>query len=463
MAAKEGRKIANRTDMVYDTDRVSRKPDEPTYIRPTAADHTVDLDHPLEGFTVGNLADGKLVTNPLRDEQSEIGDANRVDTAPVAEVPHFMQFNAEDFDVGPLAEFYQPVTEPAADAHTHRDASVPCTPHAPVSSNETRSTAQSERSYRERSPTPHPAQRSLMEHYGGEDSALTTKNYAMNITVKKALRSRGAEAERVILKELSQMINKKVWTPVYMSALSSTEKGGIIRSQMFLKEKYLPSGHFEKLKARLVAGGNQQDKDLYDDLSSPTVSTSVVMTVFAIAAYEKRSAAVVDIGGAFLNADMNTGIKVYMRLDRTLSKMLIKLDGRYDKYCDAKGNIVVRLDKALYGCVESVALWYENLSETLRKAGFIENECEICVYNKWAYGLQCTIAVHVDDSIITSVDQQMIEDICSSLNERYGNITRQDGPILNYLGMVFGGRGRFLNANSYHVYCHCYTVIITAV
>jgi hypothetical protein len=33
---------------------------------------------------------------------------------------------------------------------------------------------------------------------------------------------------------------------------------------MFLKEKYLASGEFDKLKARLVAGGNQQDKDMYD-------------------------------------------------------------------------------------------------------------------------------------------------------------------------------------------------------
>lgn len=88
-----------------------------------------------------------------------------------------------------------------------------------------------------------------------------------------------------------------------------------------------------------------------------------------------------------MNADTNTGINVYMRFDGTMSKMLIKLDGRYNKYCDAKGNIVVRLDKALYGCVESAALWYENLSETLRKERFIENEYEICVYNKWANGL----------------------------------------------------------------------------
>ena len=37
---------------------------------------------------------------------------------------------------------------------------------------------------------------------------------------------------------------------------------------MFLKEKYLPTEGFEKLKARLVAGGNMQNKDLYEDLSA---------------------------------------------------------------------------------------------------------------------------------------------------------------------------------------------------
>ena len=31
----------------------------------------------------------------------------------------------------------------------------------------------------------------------------------------------------------------------------------------------------------------------------------------------------------------------------------------------------------------------------------------------------------------------MVEDICAHIKQRYGNITRYDGPILNYLGMVF--------------------------
>jgi hypothetical protein len=32
---------------------------------------------------------------------------------------------------------------------------------------------------------------------------------------------------------------------------------------MFLKEKFTASGEYDNLKARLVAGGDQQDKELY--------------------------------------------------------------------------------------------------------------------------------------------------------------------------------------------------------
>ena len=44
------------------------------------------------------------------------------------------------------------------------------------------------------------------------------------------------------------------------------------RTGTFLQGKYLPTGEFEKLKARLVAGGNQQDKDLHEDLSATASS-----------------------------------------------------------------------------------------------------------------------------------------------------------------------------------------------
>lgn len=207
---------------------------------------------------------------------------------------------------------------------------------------------------------------------------------------------------------------------------------------MFLKEKFLASGEFEKLKARLVAGGDQQDKNLYDDLSAPTVGTSSVFSILSIAAYEKRSITVIDISEAYLNADMTTGVEVHMRLDRNMSNMMIKLAPEYSEYTDHKGCVVVRLDKALYGCVESAALWHENLRASLSDLGYEPNAHDICVFNKRNEdGVQCTVAVHVDDLMITSVDEGMIESLAAGLIKRYGDITRKNGPVVNYLGMVF--------------------------
>ena len=48
---------------------------------------------------------------------------------------------------------------------------------------------------------------------------------------------------------------------------------------------------------------------------------------------------------------------------------MIKLAPRYSQFADHKGRIVVKLDKALYGCVESAALWYENLRASLAGLG----------------------------------------------------------------------------------------------
>ena len=67
----------------------------------------------------------------------------------------------------------------------------------------------------------------------------------LNISVSTALRTRGSDAVSVIEKELKQMITKKVWTPVNISSLSSEERRRIIRSSMFLKEKFLASGEYK--------------------------------------------------------------------------------------------------------------------------------------------------------------------------------------------------------------------------
>jgi hypothetical protein len=133
---------------------------------------------------------------------------------------------------------------------------------------------------------------------------------------------------------------------------------------------------------------------------------------------------VVDIGGAFLNAEMKTGVEVHMRLDKVMSDLQVRLHALYRRFQDVKGCIVVRLDRALYGCVESAALWYKNLRDTMTTLGYERNPHDICVFNKTnERGIQCTATVHVDDLLITSTDENMIEGLAEGIRARYGEIT----------------------------------------
>jgi hypothetical protein len=90
----------------------------------------------------------------------------------------------------------------------------------------------------------------ILEQRKKDTSVLTSGN----ISVRDALRTKGDEAKRVILKELQQMLTLRVIRPVHRAQLSESQRRAIIRSSMFLKAKYLPDGTFDKLKARLVAG-----------------------------------------------------------------------------------------------------------------------------------------------------------------------------------------------------------------
>jgi hypothetical protein len=263
--------------------------------------------------------------------------------------------------------------------------------------------------------------------------------FAFTMSVRAALRERGEEATPVILAELQQMLDKGVWHGVHTNKLTRSQRRSIIRSSMFLKDKFLASGAFEKFKARLVAGGNSQDKTLYENLSSPTVATTSVFTIAAIAAAEERHAVVIDIGGAFLHADLApTGVDVHMRLDRTMATMLVQLDPTYRSFVEENGTIVVQLDKALYGCVEASALWYAHLRDTLERDGFEVNAYDSCIYNKTGNsGEQITVGVHVDDLMVTSRSHEDIRSLEAALRRTYREIKVNEGKVLDYVGMTF--------------------------
>ena len=55
----------------------------------------------------------------------------------------------------------------------------------------------------------------------------------------------------------------------------------MIKSLVFVKDK-VDAEALVKMKSRLVAGGNGQDKSIYENISSPTVSMEASMCIIAM-------------------------------------------------------------------------------------------------------------------------------------------------------------------------------------
>ena len=179
-----------------------------------------------------------------------------------------------------------------------------------------------------------------------------------------------------------------------------------------------------------------QDRSEMGDVSSPVVSTMSVNVLAAIAAKERRHIACTDIGSAFLNSDMS-GEDVFMRLDRMMTDMLCGIDPSFREFVNSDGSIVVHLNKALYGCVRSSMLWYQTLTSFLVECGYVQNAYDPCVFNTIENDVQCTVFFHVDDLMITCVDESVIDHLNERLKARFGTVTTHHGTQHNYLGALF--------------------------
>lgn len=266
-----------------------------------------------------------------------------------------------------------------------------------------------------------PKRSSWKEKYA---TVLTT--YSMNQGVKKF----GQDALKSMHKEMLQLHDKKVFHPVHWKDLSPTQRKGVLRSHLFIKKK-----RDNSIKSRFVGGGNKQLRAFaMVDTNSPTVTTEALFSTIAIDAFEGRHVATMDIEGAYLHADMVGD--VYLNIEPILADILCDIDRSYSSFRNSDGRMLVKLDKALYGCIESARLFYDLLSNVLLSLGYEKNPYDQCIFNKTVNGNQCTIALHVDDLKVSCKDIKIIDQLAADLTARFGNVNRHDGPVVDYLGMI---------------------------
>ena len=216
--------------------------------------------------------------------------------------------------------------------------------------------------------------------------------------------------------------------------LDAIEDGDEVLSVNVIIEEKAVNGRFVKDKARIIAGGHRQVKKEFAELSSQTVNTESVFILLAVAAYEKRSLMVIDVKGAYLNADMEgpRGRRTYVEVPPWLASIFVEVEPTLGHFVDRKGVLRMRVVKALYGCIQSAALWQQTLSKALIDMGFRISNYDPCVAISSTGNI--ILCFHVDDILVIGRQPQDCERFKRDFGERF-TITSKMGGGLDYLGL----------------------------
>jgi hypothetical protein len=145
---------------------------------------------------------------------------------------------------------------------------------------------------------------------------------------------------------------------------------------MFVVIKYLANGQFDKVKARFVTDGRDQDPEMFPNKASPTVAIHSVFMVLGLAPTKPwRIVVKIDIKGAFIQMPM-TGEDVYMKIDPKITKYVVGLFPQLAEMVEDDGCLYTQMLKAMYGCIQASALWYALIRKLLEDFGYVVSETD---------------------------------------------------------------------------------------
>ena len=259
-----------------------------------------------------------------------------------------------------------------------------------------------------------------------------------NMSFRKAIKKHSQVAEESGFKEIQQIVLKDMMEPVKQEDLSADMIAKIIRSHTFFKEKFLRSGELEKLKARLVAGGNLVSTEELGNISSPTVKLETVMLLHALAAQFGWGITIMDVPGAYLNTRLPKDQQIPMRLGPEEVEVLLKIKPEWSTYRRRDGSMLVMLRGGLYGLPQSAKLWYDEVSSKLKGFGYVASESDQCCFIKFdKNGKRSIVALYVDDFAHWYEDSRFDDKLIAVLEEHYGKLTVSKGDSGIYVGVEF--------------------------
>lgn len=272
-------------------------------------------------------------------------------------------------------------------------------------------------------------------------SVLDLTHTALLATLSEELDQYGPAGEAALMLEAKQMHDLKVFEGTDLArkwnTLSYKEKREILNCRAFLESK-----RDGRVKARIIGGtgASRQDRSQYPDVSSPTVRFETVTILLKVAAVEGSKLAVLDVPGAYLHApmqDMRVGSDPdtprYVKVSGLLARVLVRLNPEWQGLMSDDGVLVLKLNKALYGLVESARLWNIEIAGTLTAIGFVQSLQDPCLFTHATRRM--SIVIYVDDFLAAykkDKDRYWLEGI---LGDKYGKPRVQSGDSIDYLNL----------------------------
>jgi hypothetical protein len=141
-----------------------------------------------------------------------------------------------------------------------------------------------------------------------------------------------------------------------------------------------------------------------------------VRLLIAFQAKTQAYSMVLDVKGAFLKSyvDQSKNEKLFLKLP----------DGR-----------IVRLKKYICGLKQAGREWQDNVTGTLLDNGYEQSEDPL-VFVNWSGDDFFMMSLHIDDFYLISSQQYMLDELYTTLEQTYGEITKKSDDILTYLGMA---------------------------
>ena len=186
--------------------------------------------------------------------------------------------------------------------------------------------------------------------------------------------------------EMDQMLARNAWVVIARSSLPTGTK--ILDMMVKYTTKRDSKGKFLKFKARACIRGDQQTEK--GETYAPTAHSTTIRLLLALAASLKMELSTMDISSAFLIENLGEDEDIYVRLPTEYTKL------------KGMGNeVIVKLNKSVYGLCQAPRIFHQGLDKHLKDQGYTPCVNDPCLYYKrMADGSMLYAAIHVDDILV---------------------------------------------------------------